>query len=195
MTDRCGALWIFGYGSLVWRPDFPHVEAVPAWSGGYRRRFWQSSTDHRGTPERPGRVATLIETPGARVRGMAYRIRPESRHAVLDYLDYREKNGYLRRRLDLLLDDGRRIAAITYIADPAGEHYAGPAAMPDMLRQIADAAGPSGTNVEYVLRLADALRLLGVAEDDVYALEAGLRSAPGSGPQAFPAPAVPDADA
>jgi len=169
-------LWIFGYGSLVWRPDFPHAEAVPAWSAGRQRRFWQASTDHRGTPDRPGRVATLVQEPGARCRGVAYRIQAASRAEVLAYLDHREKNGYLKCTLGVELDDGRRGKAITYIADPAGEHYLGAAPLAEMARQICASVGPSGPNSEYVLRLAEALRELGASEqEEVFALEALLR--------------------
>ncbi|MEJ2603664.1 MAG: gamma-glutamylcyclotransferase [Gammaproteobacteria bacterium] len=175
------SVWIFGYGSLVWRPDFPHVEAVPAWISGYERRFWQASTDHRGTPARPGRVATLVEAPGLRCRGIAYRITPGSAADVLAYLDHREKNGYLSRRLSLELDDGRRIGAVTYIADPRGIHFAGPAPLEEIARQIRQASGPSGANVEYVVRLADALRHLGVAEDETLELDAMLRGGAQSG--------------
>ncbi len=175
-------LWIFGYGSLVWRPDFPHVESVPAWISGYERRFWQASTDHRGTPARPGRVATLVEAPGVRCRGVAYRIAPQAAADVFAYLDHREKNGYLGRRLSLDLDDGRRTDALTYIADPRGEHFAGPAPLLEIARQIQRAEGPSGANVEYVVRLAAALRRLGAPADETFELDAMLRRRATSGP-------------
>ena len=67
-------LWIFGYGSLVWRPDIPHDERRPAWIRGFARRFWQGSTDHRGVPEAPGRVVTLVRDEAARCWGAAYRV-------------------------------------------------------------------------------------------------------------------------
>ncbi|KAI6893647.1 hypothetical protein KC334_g12648, partial [Hortaea werneckii] len=101
-----GDLWLFGYGSLIWKPP-PHYDLrVPGYIEGYVRRFWQASQDHRGTPEAPGRVATLIDRtlwetltdqhPSAppRVWGAAYRI-PSPRVAeVKEYLDIREINGY-----------------------------------------------------------------------------------------------------
>ncbi len=171
-------LWIFGYGSLVWRPDFPHAEAVPAVSHGQVRRFWQASTDHRGTPARPGRVATLAPEAGARCRGVAYRIGADSGSGVIDYLDHREKNGYLKRTLAVELDDGRGCTAVTYLADPAGEHFLGPAPLVEMAEQIRASSGPSGPNTEYVLRLAEALRALAApAEEEVFALEELLRAA------------------
>ena len=68
------ALWIFGYGSLVWRPSFPFAERRGAWIDGFARRFWQGSTDHRGVPGAPGRVVTLEHATGARCFGAAYRI-------------------------------------------------------------------------------------------------------------------------
>ncbi len=85
-------VWLFGYGSLIYIVDFPYLEARPASIRGWSRRFWQGSHDHRGTPENPGRVVTLIEEPGAVCGGMAFRIKPH----VFEQLDEREKNGYLR---------------------------------------------------------------------------------------------------
>ncbi|HJK98062.1 MAG TPA: gamma-glutamylcyclotransferase, partial [Polyangiaceae bacterium LLY-WYZ-14_1] len=67
-------LWIFGYGSLVWRPAFAYVERRPARLRGFARRFWQGSTDHRGVPGAPERVVTLVEEPSLEVGGTAYRV-------------------------------------------------------------------------------------------------------------------------
>ena len=82
--------WIFAYGSLIWRPDFAFVDRRRVHLPGFTRRFWQGSHDHRGTPDAPGRVVTLIQDEQASCHGMAYLINDE---AVFRALDHREKNG------------------------------------------------------------------------------------------------------
>ena len=67
-------VWVFGYGSLMWRPDFKYLNSGQASINGWSRRFWQGSTDHRGVPGAPGRVVPRVETPDACCGGMAYEI-------------------------------------------------------------------------------------------------------------------------
>lgn len=104
---RSPEYWIFGYGSLIFKPPPFYDLRVPGYINGYVRRFWQSSSDHRGYPDAPGRVVTLIEkkfwltlkdphpSPGDDITwGVAYRIIPEKVDYVREYLDIREQNGY-----------------------------------------------------------------------------------------------------
>ena len=114
--------WIFGYGSLIWRVDFPYHEREKATIDGWSRRFWQGSHDHRGTPEAPGRVLTLIPDTEARCVGMAYLVDED----VFEHLDYREKNGYERVDVDIRLA-GRTVAGVTYIGAEGNFAYLGPA--------------------------------------------------------------------
>jgi cation transport regulator ChaC len=171
-------LWIFGYGSLVWRPGFPFVARRLARIQGWARRFWQGSTDHRGVPGAPGRVVTLVPAPEASCAGVAYRVAPQARREVLATLDHRERGGYERTRVALQLR-GRPaplLDALTYRATRENPNYLGPAPLNEIALQVREAEGPSGTNEEYVLRLAQALRELGAEDAHVFALETLLRS-------------------
>lgn len=168
-------VWLFGYGSLIFKVDFPWLERAPARIHGWARRFWQGSHDHRGTPDNPGRVVTLIEQPGAWCGGMAYRVAPE----VFDHLDHREKNGYLRftTPLQWLTDDDLPpTQALVYIATEDNPAWLGPAPARDLARHIAVSHGPSGANRDYLLLLAAALRELGEQDDHVHSLERQLQA-------------------
>lgn len=175
------ALWIFGYGSLVWRPSFPFAERRSAWIDGFARRFWQGSTDHRGVPGAPGRVVTLEPDARARCFGVGYRVDDEAATRTLEDLDHRERGGYVRQRLPLYFAEGGVAHGLVYIATPENPNYLGPAPLEAIAAQVACARGPSGPNAEYVLRLAGALRELSAEDDHVFALERLLRAA---GPQA-----------
>ena len=162
--------WVFGYGSLIYKVDFPYLEREIASIEGWERRFWQGSHDHRGTPEAPGRVVTLIRAPAAVCKGVAYRVE----HAVFEHLDHREKNGYERHAITIsLLGSGRQAGGILYVAG-ADNAYLGPAPLPELAAHIARSQGPSGSNRDYLLLLADALRELGDPDPHVLALEALL---------------------
>lgn len=160
------SLWLFGYGSLIWKVDFDHIERRPAWIDGWTRRFWQGSHDHRGTPQTPGRVATLVPDSQARCFGMAYRISPE----ILSALDIREKNGYLRKLVTLHFDDDEQSQGLLYIATQDNAAWLGDDSLERMADQIAAARGPSGPNIDYVLNLNDALNELDAPDAHVDAL-------------------------
>lgn len=166
-------LWLFGYGSLIFKVDFPYLERRPATIYNWTRRFWQGSHDHRGTPAAPGRVATLIEQPGATCTGMAYLVTPD----VFEHLDHREKNGYLRFTTTLHFDQDETAEGLVYIATEENAAYLGPATELEIAHHIAQSRGPSGPNDEYLLRLAEALQELGAEDPHVYEIAAHLRTA------------------
>ncbi|MEQ8660833.1 MAG: gamma-glutamylcyclotransferase [Gammaproteobacteria bacterium] len=166
--------WIFGYGSLIWRPDFPYAHARRAAVRGFRRRFWQASPDHRGVPQAPGRVVTLVADSDALCHGMAFAARPDHYAAIVAMLDEREKNGYAPHTVALEFADGTRAEALTYIAGPDNPSFVGPAPLAAVAAQIARAHGPSGSNREYLARLATALAELGVDDEEVILLQAAV---------------------
>ena len=166
-----GTHWVFGYGSLIYKADFPYLERETGTLHGWTRRFWQGSHDHRGTPEAPGRVVTLIPCPGAVCRGAAYRVDA----SVFAHLDHREKNGYQRHRTPLTLD--RRaltVDGVFYVATADNPAYLGPAQPPELAAHIHRSTGPSGSNADYLLALAAALRELEDHDEHVYAIEREL---------------------
>ena len=191
------SLWIFGYGSLVWRPAFPHVHACPASIRGYARRFWQGSTDHRGLPGRPGRVVTLLpddheslDSMGSSSTGpcwgTAYEVPPGDPENVLDGLDHRERGGYERVDVEITLapspiesgtcraSSARVVAGVVYIAGPENTNYLGAASTREIAHQIAEASGPSGANPEYVFELAQSLRTMGAEDSHIFEVEAAV---------------------
>lgn len=165
-------MWIFGYGSLVWRPAFVHEEHTPAYIVGWARRFFQGSTDHRGVPGAPGRVVTLVPAHEERCWGMAYRVHPRHEAEVLARLDHREQGGYERHEASLVFSDGRAEVdgALLYVATSDNENYLGPAPLEHIAAQVCRSHGPSGSNEEYVLELAAALLTLGASDEHVFAL-------------------------
>lgn len=169
-------IWIFGYGSLIWRPDFDYLERETATVTGWTRRFWQGSHDHRGTPDKPGRVVTLIEDATQTCTGIAYKLSADTAHTIFDALDHREKNGYERLELRAVTPKQRQLNTITYVATPGNFAYLGPAPMAALSQQIAHSIGPSGLNTEYLFELADALRALAVDDDHVFELEQRVRN-------------------
>ena len=168
--DGHDAVWLFGYGSLIYKADFTYLERRPASIRHWVRRFWQGSHDHRGTLEAPGRVVTLIPQTDAVCVGMAYLIAPDA----LAHLDVREKNGYLRFVTPLSLDDGREPEGLVYIATEENAAFLGAASERDIAEHIARSTGPSGPNRDYLLQLADALHQMDAEDPHVFAIEREL---------------------
>ncbi len=169
--DGHAQVWLFGYGSLIYKADFAWLERRPAHIRDWSRRFWQGSHDHRGTPQAPGRVVTLIPAPGVICAGMAYLITPD----VFSHLDHREKNGYLRHVTTIEFSDDGPVEGLVYIASAANAAYLGADTDTQIASQIAASAGPSGSNRDYVIHLADALRRMGERDGHVFAIEERLK--------------------
>ena len=172
-------VWVLGYGSLIFRAEFPFVERRVARIQGFSRRFWQSSPDHRGTPEAPGRVVTLIENQAGSVLGVAYRIARERSYAVLAELDRRERAGYERVEVEVEFTEAPfgRAPALVYQARPENPGFRANDDDARIAAIIRSARGPSGDNVSYVRRLAQALRELGEDDPHVFAIERLLSEA------------------
>eukprot|EP00879_Flechtneria_rotunda_P006895 GHRR01007241.1.p1 GENE.GHRR01007241.1~~GHRR01007241.1.p1 ORF type:complete len:225 (+),score=58.57 GHRR01007241.1:959-1633(+) len=172
--------WIFGYGSLVYKPGFAHKQKVTGYIKGYKRVFWQGSTDHRGTPEAPGRTVTLQENNQALTWGVAYELAGSEaeQQDTIKYLEWREKQYDIRTHCDIFTPDSPDVpvvkGALLYIASnsPKNINWLGPAPLQAIAEQIARAVGPSGHNHEYLFKLAAAMRQFQVEDPELFELEA-----------------------
>jgi len=162
--------WVFGYGSLMWRPGFDHEETRQAQLFGYHRALCVRSFVHRGTPERPGLVLGLDR--GGSCHGVAFRVRPDNREMVTAYLRERElvTNVYLETTRKVRLDDGRAVRALTYVVDRTHEQYAGALSIEDARRQVTGAVGQSGPNEDYVINTVDHLKTLRIRDHHLEAI-------------------------
>ncbi len=166
--------WVFGYGSLMWRPGFDHVEAAPARLLGAHRALCVYSWVHRGTRERPGLVLGLDR--GGSCRGIAFRVEGAKRESVVGYLRERELVTEVYheawRPVRLEGPTSMTMTALAYLVDRRHEQYAGVLSREELLRHVRDGVGRSGINSDYVINTATHLASLGI-EDPVLAWLAG----------------------
>lgn len=162
-------LWVFGYGSLMWRPGFPYREAVSATLDGYHRSFCIYSHHWRGTPDCPGLVLGL--TPGGQCRGTAFHVDPEKRETVISYLNERELGpyAYVPRFLPVTVRD-RPVPAYTFVADETHVHYAGELPADEAARIIMEAEGAAGLNRDYLINTVRELEAKGFGEPSLHLL-------------------------
>ena len=161
--------FLFGYGSILWRQEFKPSRTLSGKLAGYSRMLAQQSTDHRGTQARPGIVATLIRAPDRLVVGKLFEVPQDEFDRVFDILDHREKNGYQLVDVDIDTEDGM-LAARTYIAPPDNPWYLGQKPIEALASIVIGAEGPSGSNLDYVLRLYQEAHTLGYVEPELEAL-------------------------
>lgn len=170
-------LWVFGYGSLIWRPGFAFVERVPARVIGLHRRLCVYSFVHRGTPERPGLVFGLDR--GGACRGVALRVAAKHRAATLAYLRAREQVTavYLEsvRTVWLAGNPERPVQAVCYVVDRSHPQYAGRLTLQEQLHYVRQGHGRSGPNRDYVLEAVGALEALGVRDRELHLLAEWLK--------------------
>ncbi|MEE8555560.1 MAG: gamma-glutamylcyclotransferase [bacterium] len=184
-------IWVFGYGSLMWRPGFEYAERRPATLRGYRRAFCRYSLRHRGTEESPGLVVGLVA--GESCRGYAFRLAEEKRREVLEYLDDREGAGYFRRCLPLEVERNGKCSveeAWVYLPDEAHRTHIKAIEPERMVRLIATGRGKSGTAHDYLIALIGVLEGLGRPDPELIevlrAVERFKRGGSGKGPGASP---------
>jgi cation transport protein ChaC len=165
-------LWIFGYGSLMWRPGFAFAERVPARLVGAHRALCVLSHVHRGTPERPGLVLGLDR--GGTCRGIAYRVVASQRPATLAYLRAREQVTMVYREsmrpVVLLGHPQQRVRAVCYMVDRGHPQYAGRLDLATQLHFVRQGHGQSGRNRDYVLETVKEIEAQGIRDFELHLL-------------------------
>jgi len=165
-------LWVFGYGSLMWRPGFEFVEQVPARLIGEHRALCVYSFDHRGTPEKPGLVLGLDR--GGACRGIAFRVAAGRRTDTVDYLRGREQTTHVYRevmRSVWLENEARqRVSALAYVVDRGHVQYAGRLSLAEQLHYVRQGHGRSGNNRDYVLSTVKSIEAQGFRDPQLHQL-------------------------
>ncbi|SFG38043.1 gamma-glutamylcyclotransferase [Methylobacterium gossipiicola] len=165
------SLWVFGYGSLIWQPEFAFTERRIGTVRGYHRRFCLLQRRFRGSVERPGLVLALDR--GGLCRGVAFRLADDDPHATLLPVWRREMrgNGYLGRWVTVETDQGP-VTALTFVVNRASDRYTGRLTEPEIADRIATGAGHLGPSAEYLFRTAEACAREGILDLHLWTLQA-----------------------
>jgi glutathione-specific gamma-glutamylcyclotransferase len=160
-------LWVFGYGSLMWRPGFDFVESALAWVHGYHRSLCIFSHVHRGTPERPGLVLGLDR--GGSCQGVAFRVAARDRERTIDYLRERElvTSVYLEKTVGVRFAEGGCVNALAYVVDRSHCQYAGRLPYEEMTRLVQEGVGVNGDNPAYVRNTYEHLLQLDIHDGEL----------------------------
>jgi glutathione-specific gamma-glutamylcyclotransferase len=173
-SERAKDLWVFGYGSLMWRPGFDYEESALAFVQGYHRALCIFSHVHRGTPERPGLVLGLDR--GGSCQGVVFRVAASRRDAKLAYLFESEivTAVYLEKMITARFAEGPGVEAVAYIVDRAHPQYAGRLPTEEMARLVASARGACGDNPDYVRNTYEHLLACGICDEKLAAVTRAL---------------------
>lgn len=171
-------LWVFGYGSLIWNPEFPVAEQQIARADGWARSFCMWSIHHRGSEAEPGLVLALDAQPDEHCMGVAFRVEPGAEAETLAALRAREliSSAYLERHIPLTLADGRGVTALVFVIDPDHVQYCGGMDLEAQAKIIARAVGGRGPNRDYLHATATHLADLGIEDADLTWLAARVNA-------------------
>ena len=173
IAERAGGgdLWVFAYGSLMWRPEFDFAESRIGTVRGFHRRFCLLQRRFRGTPERPGFVLALDR--GGACRGVAFRLPGANLRETLMPVWRREMRGrgYVARWLPVATEAGT-VSALTFLVNRASDRYSGRLTEPEIADRIATACGHLGPSAEYLFRTVEACEALGIRDRHLWTLQA-----------------------
>lgn len=150
-------LWVFGYASLIWRPELVFDECRAAHVQGWHRSFRMRSRVNRGTPERPGLVFALLS--GGACRGMVYRVPRSVVHEELERLWAREMpTGVYEPRWLACTTPAGAVQALAFTLSRRSPSYTGHISDDEMVHILRHAHGRYGSTLDYLVRTSNALR-------------------------------------
>ncbi len=176
-TYQTNRLWVFGYGSLIWNPDFPVADRQIARLDGWHRSFCMRSIHHRGSVDAPGLVLALDRKDNALCDGVAFAVEPGHEDATIAALRDRElvSSAYLETTLPVILRHGGQVDALVYVIDPDHDQYCGGLPLEEQAQIIARSVGGRGLNSDYLFSTADHLSSLGISDPDLVWLAGRVR--------------------
>lgn len=162
-----GDLWVFGYASLMWSPDFPHSERRSCMLHGYHRSLCIYSHRHRGTPDVPGLVMGLCR--GGSCWGVAFRIPARKVRSALTTLWQREMvNRVYQPRIVPVRFDGKTVIAVAFVANSSHSQFAGRLSVSQTARLVAQGCGQRGQNIDYLSQTVAHMDELGIREGQLH---------------------------
>jgi len=166
--------WVFGYGSLIWKPGFNYVEKQKALLNGAHRCLCVYSHHYRGTKVNPGLVFGLM--PGGSCYGMAFRVEKKNWNSIFSYLQQREQVSgvYKERYHKIMLESGEKVTALTYFSNSEHEQYAGDISLIKQVKIVTSAIGEMGSNLDYVINTTNHLSEMGIYDENLTKLRAKL---------------------
>jgi len=171
-----GDFWVFGYGSLMWSPDFSHTERRLAYLRGYHRSLCILSHRYRGTPDQPGLVMGLCR--GGSCWGVAFRVAERQTAAALEALWEREMSGrvYHPRLVPVAIEGARRVRALAFVADTGHTNFTCSLSIAETARMIAAGRGQRGHNIEYLEQTVTHMEELGVRDRHLHQVLGMIRA-------------------
>lgn len=168
------SFWIFGYGSLIWRPGFDFISAHPARLFGAHRALCIYSHHYRGTPDKPGLVFGLV--PGGSCNGMAFEVSEAARSGVMDYLRQREQvtNVYCEVQRRVRLETGKKVLATAFVVNRHHAQFAGRLSEEEQLALVRKGVGDAGSNKDYVLNTVEHLNRVQITDNYLTHLASAL---------------------
>ena len=167
-------MWIYGYGSLMWNPNFEYEEKIITTLHGYERSFCIKTHSHRGNAEQHGLVLGLIENSQSKCIGVAFKIKKSNIQSVIEYLDKRELDEGNYKKI--IVDINHKIKnALIYVADINSSLFSALECPIQQAEIIESVKGDSGYNIDYYNSIIEMLKNAGIKYEPIFKIKEYLK--------------------